>query len=504
MSRFLVLLCLAALLIGSGSVDATAQPASGSRFEATSCWFKIPRDRDMTCGYLVVPENRAKPSDRTIRLAVVIFEPDRVRHEPVVYLTGGPGQPAYIETAQDIDSWWWFADRQPWLRGRRLVVLDQRGVGLSEPLLDCPGLYDPVGWNGVVSAPDILPDLPGAQQQALEACRDDLLAQGVDLSAYNTRESAADVADLRRALDIDEWVLFGISYGTRLALTVLRDEPEGISAAVLDSVLPLDVDFIGESAANFQAALDRLFGDCRADAACDSTFGDLRPLVTESVRRLNAAPLPLRLTAPDEQAQYLHVDGMTYLWVLFDSLYDWDGIERLPLLISRTADQDYRFLVDKARSLYLDGGDSTFAEGMQFSVGCHEEFPFYNSEPLPSSSSLLDGWVESDFYLWACPFWPSGRAEAAENQPVASNVPVLLLSGDYDPITPPVWAARAAKTLPRSQQLVFRGIGHDVVDSTDCGGEAVADFLANPFRKPSTPCVQQMEPPYFVLSEMDW
>lgn len=494
-----------ALVSLAGLAPAASAAAAAPRFEKAPCWFRMPRDREMGCGFLVVPENRGKDNGREIRLAVVIFEPDKVRHEPLVYLTGGPGQPIYFETSADIDSWWSFIDGEPWLRGRRVVLLDQRGVGLSEPLLDCPGIYDPGTWNGVVATPELKPDLTAGQQQALLRCRDRLLASGVDLTAYNTKENAADVADLRVALDIPEWVVYGISYGTRLGLELLRDHPEGIKAAVLDSVLPLEVDFIGESAATFEGAMERLYADCRADAGCKQAFGDLKPLVAETVRRLDAAPLPLRLTGPNEGPQFIHLDGSTYLWMLFDALYDWDAIERLPFLIYRTAQQDYRWLAEKARASYLDSGaDSDFAEAMQFSVGCNEEYPFYNSGPLPKSSALFDGWVEGDFYLWACPLWPAGTADAAENQPARSDVPVLLLSGDYDPITPPAWAQRTLPNLSRGQHLVFRGIGHDVVDSTDCGGEAVADFLANPARKPNTPCVDALEPPYFVLDEADW
>jgi pimeloyl-ACP methyl ester carboxylesterase len=505
---------LLALLLGAApaladarkSTDAPLAPGGSEQplFEESGCWFRMPRDREMTCGWLNVPENRGKADSNRIRLAVAIFEPDRERYDPIVYLTGGPGQPAYIETLADIETWWSFADREPWLRGRRLIVLDQRGTGISQPKLDCPGLYDPTSWSGVVPTPDYHPDITASQQRGLETCRDRLLAAGIDLAAYNTRESAADIADLRRALDIDRWVLFGISYGTRLALTVLRDHPEGVTAAVLDSVLPLEVDYIGESAATFEEALKRLFADCRADYACDSSFGDLQPLLTESVRRFAAAPLPLRLTEATEAPRFLHFDGNDYLWLIFSALYDWDRIERLPMLIRDTAAQDYRHLAEQARLSYLDSADSDFAEGMQFSVGCHEEFPFYGAAPLPRTFALLDGWVEGDFFLWACPLWPSGKAGAAENEPVVSEVPALLLSGDYDPITPATWARRALSGLPRGHHLVFRGIGHDVVDSTDCGGQAVADFLANPAKRPATPCVAEMEPPYFILDARDW
>ena len=495
---------LAALFALFVCAPAVAADAQQPLFEESGCWFTPPRDRDTTCGWLVVPEKRGQPQSRGIRLAVAILEPDRERHEPVVFLTGGPGQPTYIETVADIEAWWSYYDKEPWLRGRRLIIFDQRGTGYSEPRLDCPGLYDPMTWNGVVSAPENRPDIATGQRQAVEDCRDELLAAGVDLSAYTTQENAADVGDLRKALNIDRWVLFGISYGTRLALEVLRDHGEGVTAAILDSVLPPEVDFIGEAGVTFEEALKRLFADCRADYACDSTFGDLQSLLTESVRRFDAAPLPLRLTEAKEAPRFLNLTGQDYLWIVFSAFYDWDRIERLPMLIQRTAAQDYRYLATEARASYLDTAEDDFAEGMQFSIGCNEEFPFYKAKPLPRTMALLDGWTESQFYAWACPLWPSGKAAAKENEPIASDVPVLLLSGDYDPITPPSWAKRALASLPHGHHLIFRGIGHDVVDSTDCGGQAIADFLANPSRTPTTACVATMEPPYFVIDERDY
>src|SRR5262245_7522244 len=127
------LIFLGSLMLACVLTPAAPAVAGPALFKDAPCWFAIPRDRDIRCGHLLVPENRDKPDTPTIELAVVIFEPDRVRHEPVVYLNGGPGQPAGIETRDDIDEWWSYIDNGAWLRGRRLVVFDQRGVGLSKP-----------------------------------------------------------------------------------------------------------------------------------------------------------------------------------------------------------------------------------------------------------------------------------------------------------------------------------------------------------------------------------
>ncbi len=244
-------------------------------FKRTTCWFAATKDRDVSCGHLTVPENCTKDNSATITLAVVIFEPDRERHEPVVYLSGGPGQPAGIESKGDIEEWWSFIDTGAWLRGRRLVVLDLRGVGLSHPSLSCSKHHNPKLWNNIVSHPDDWIDFDLAQKSEVLACREDLIGEGIDLAAYNTREVAADIHDLRVALNIDKWVLFGISYGTKVALQVLEAHPQEIIAAVLDLTLPLDVNYADRDAVNFDSVLRKLDRDCGADPDCLNSVGNL-------------------------------------------------------------------------------------------------------------------------------------------------------------------------------------------------------------------------------------
>lgn len=213
LDRVLLKLASAVLLFCAWSGDIHA-----GEFKKTNCWFEVPRDRGMTCGTLNVPENRKKASGTEITLSVVVFEPDRERHEPIVFLTGGPGQPTDIGDREDIEAWWQFISDQNWMIGRRVVVVDQRGIGKSIPRLSCSRYFKADHWNSISLSVDAEISFDKLMRDEVVACRSALLANGIDLFAYNTAENAADVNDVRMALGIKKWVLYGVSYGTRVAL----------------------------------------------------------------------------------------------------------------------------------------------------------------------------------------------------------------------------------------------------------------------------------------------
>ena len=198
---------------------------------------------EFKCGYLTVLENRMRPNGRTIRLAVAIRKAsaDNPKSDPILFLTGGPGGSGLGEGP---------GVAKQWRRDRDVIFLDQRGALKSDPFLACPGIdafmESTVGLSW--SAPET------TQQDALttKTCRDRLAAAGAELTSYNSTESAADVADLRIALGVDRWNLYGVSYGTNLALQVLRDYPAGVRSVVLDAVFPPQINPIesGWRAAN--------------------------------------------------------------------------------------------------------------------------------------------------------------------------------------------------------------------------------------------------------------
>jgi pimeloyl-ACP methyl ester carboxylesterase len=249
----------------------------------------VPFPQNARCGFLVVPENRSRPEGPTIRLAVAIVPAvsPQPAPDPIVHLTGGPGGSAILEAQRLVDA--------GFNRDRDLIVMDQRGTFLSEPALTCE-VIDRFNRRQVA-----LPlDSRGTRRRHVAAtrkCRRQLVARGIDIAAYNTTENAADFADLRRALGYDRWNLFGVSYGADLALTIMRDHPEGLRSVILDSTVPPSVASLSELWPNARDGFQNIFRACTAQARCRRSFPKLERTFTRLVRRLESDPV--MTTVPD-------------------------------------------------------------------------------------------------------------------------------------------------------------------------------------------------------------
>lgn len=270
------------------------QTAPSAHFEELPCGRLLSREiENARCGYLSVPENRSESATRTIRLAVAVLKAtgDGPAADPLVYLTGGPG---YSELYGDLDRWLSFA--APLRTRRDLIFFDQRGVGLSRPALNCPELT--AQFLARLAEPAGSAESAARAAAALEACRDVLVRSGIDLSAYSSAAVADDIVDLMHELGYREWNLFGLSYGGRMALTAMREHPDGLRSVVLDSPVPLQVYFAADVPANFQRSLGLVFDACAAAAACDAAFPDLRRVALDLVDRLNASPVTVEVNDP--------------------------------------------------------------------------------------------------------------------------------------------------------------------------------------------------------------
>lgn len=471
------------------AADAQAGAATGYTpvFEPDDCPFEVPTIGDYRCGYLIVPEDRSTPDGAQVELAVgiALSASATPQPDPIIYLEGGPGGTALsgMEIWHDLG---YTADRD-------VIVFDQRGTGFSFPSLDCPEALDDA-YDDMVSA-------------AL-ACHERLVSDGVNPAMYNSAASAADIADLRTALGYADTPvnILGISYGTRLALTLLRDSPDLIRSVVLDSVYPPNVDGYAEEARNIDLAFDRLFSGCAADPACAAAFPDLERRFYATLEDMQDAPRVLPSTGDE-------VDGEGLLDVVVLTMYDTFAIPELPLIIDAVANGDdealeYLVFADGAAARlyrYQDEPDSD-SEGMAYSVQCYEEFPFTADTNAPAFDGEMHPLVANQAKFLreiegeVCAFWGAGTAIARENAAVSSDVPVLLLAGEYDPVTPPEWADVAAATLPNSNTLVFPGRGHGISLDGDCPTDVTLAFLADPAAPLATACMDAPgTPPAFVV-----
>ena len=494
----------------TSTVEPTPEPVA--TFEEAPCPFELPRGQvegeTVECGYLVVPEDRGDPDSRDIRLAVAILRhPDGAPEpDPVIYLEGGPGGSPLKTKVPNFDAF--FAP--VFAANRDIIVFDQRGVGLSEPALDCPAfsalyldLFDYELDGERLTTEEIL----DRKVEALVACAEGL-SEGANLAAYNTVANAADVNDLRIALGYDEVNLWGTSYGARLSLGVMRDFPQGVRSVVLDAPYTPEADLYLETPGSFDRALNVLFEDCAADAACDAAYPDLRDVLFETVDHLNQNPVTTNVLNPSTGERWpLLMDGDMFLEQVFRALYATAMRPVLPQVIYDASEGTFDVILLIARVDVLRQDFRSW--GMYFSVLCNEEIPFSTWEAFedivadyPEFAGFFADFEVGGLSYAVCPEWGAGQAEARENELVTSDIPALVMTGEYDPIVPPAYGQTAVETLANGYFFEYPGVGHGASSSGDCPLGMMLAFLEDPTTMPDDACMATMEvAPFAVPTE---
>jgi pimeloyl-ACP methyl ester carboxylesterase len=444
-------------------------------------------DVTVQCGYLVVPENRSNPQSRTIKVAYALVKASGAnpQTDPLVFLPGGPGEHA-IE---------WLSGRSR--EDRDTILVDPRGLGYSQPTMQCPPQNIP-GTSTQATAPTAK-ELLAQNLQWAQSCRDLLVSQGFDLTAYNTMASAGDLNDLRQALGYSEWNLYGISYGTRLALETMRTYPAGIRSVVLDSVYPPEVDGIWHGELTSMAgSFSAFFAACKADPACDHDYPDLESKFYETIQRLDKNPV--RLTVADGNSgktKQVWVNGATVIAGISRALMFPYLSQIVPITITQVHTGDYSSLEKLYSS--LDPGMYNFA--FNNTVRCHDIGGLFNAEQFHAELEkypALKPYFAGDEQAAICQLWGAGQADPPEYQPVQSDIPTLLLNGgDFDSATPPYYAKLAASTLTHGYLFEFPVYGH-VVSYEECPMAMMNDFLNDPSSAPDSSCMTKIKGLPFV------
>jgi pimeloyl-ACP methyl ester carboxylesterase len=455
---------------------------------------------DFSCGHLTVPEDRAQPDGPTIRVGVarVKAASPTPRPDPIVWLTGGPGGTA-IATANLTVAKGINADRD-------IIFVDQRGTLHAQPPLACPEID--AFQREALGLPTIDPVTAAKSDAATRACHDRLAGQGVNLAAYDTTQNAADIADLRVALGIEQWNVRGVSYGTDLALQLLRDHPQGIRSVVLDSVVPPQLNLIDGLWPNAAAGYQALFDACAAQAACAAAYPHLRAEFTATVRRLDQQPLTAQVPNPaGGPAIPVVLDGYKLANLLNVLALNPGSLTDAPAILHAVATGDPAPAAQALLQTISPPGLNGF--GLQFGVVCREHTAFTNPEKVHAEAKralpdvpdrVLAAPPQVPRIFPDCGLWNAGRANPATGQPTSSDVPVLLLNGTLDGITPPAWAETAANGLTNSTVLLFPGAGHDVIQWNDCAVPVMLNFLNNPTGDYDTACVNQLAVPPFATT----
>lgn len=427
------------------------------RVALTEC--RLPRiAQPVQCGRVEVPEDRSRPGGRNLSLFVAILPANTLSPEPdpLLLLAGGPGQAASTLGP--------FALQLNAIRRTRdIVLIDQRGTGRSSRL-DCPAF-----------APDEHAEFDIDPVPKSLLCAWQLAERRIDASLYTTTAWVADLEAARAALGYGRWNLWAGSYGTRVAQEYLRRHPDRVRSMVLDGVAPPSLRISFDVWRTRDDALDGVIAACRASPPCAKAHPDPAETLAELRRALEGGAKVMLRDPRTGIAREMHVDFDTVIGALQPLTYAPEAASLIPELLALAREGDYAPLV--AASLVVIGDlPDQFSPALHYSVTCAEDVP--RVTPLERINGVDDERVRvlARRTLAVCDQWPKGSYPKDFTQPVTSDVPVLLLSGGLDPVTPPAYATEVAKGLRNSRHVVAKGFGH-IVSPHACAPRLIAAFV---------------------------
>jgi pimeloyl-ACP methyl ester carboxylesterase len=475
------MLCTLRASAGAVPLPIEAKPAPESRLVPAPCPVPAAVGEVIDCFSLAVPENRARAAGKTISIPIVRYRSRSAKPGlPIVFLAGGPGASAIHQQLSGAHN--------PFVDDHDFILFQQRGGRFATPSLACPG------WDAaseVIFRGNLRHDAAVAvQREAVAACARELESQGIDLDGYDTQAIVADLLDLQRALG-SRIELLAISYGTRVALETIRASPLSIGAAVLDSVLPPDVRYDELATDNALRALDRVLDQCAIDPDCARAFPDLRARWGEALAGATRAPIAVTLKGTP-----VKLTGRNLIDAVANALQSGATIAKVPQLIDSIARGRLEAAVE---ILAANATPSSMTRGLRLSVWCRDEAPITDQQIVAANRARhpeLDGWQTVTFDPEVCKAWPVAPSSPPHG-PVISEVPVMIFSGEYDPITPPEWGRRVRATLANGYFIELAGSSH-VAAENPCGGSISHAFFNDPGRLPNTSCAARAGPPVFA------
>lgn len=447
---------------------------------------KVERVRGkVLCATLPVWENRETRKGRKIPMNVVILPAlgSKKLPDPIFFFAGGPGQGA----ATTAGAW---AAVTEFREGRDVVLIDQRGTGKSNGL-DCNMSGEPSDVARLAS--EFL------DKAEVEKCRAKL-EKHADLTQYNTEYSADDVEEVRAWLGYGKINLFGGSYGTTSAQVYLRRHPGSVRSVILNGLAPVDEPIPLHHAVAGQRAVDLLFAECAADPACRAAFpnpgAELEAVMERVEKGIEVEVLDPRTEkrVKVRPSRGVLADGIR----VFLYAAEEDGRNSLPLRLHQAYQGDYRPLVEAAldsrRSL-----ERALAEGMWLSLTCTEDIPRIDPDIVPrETAGTYLGDYRVRIQTEACKLWPRGKVSPSYWDLVRSDLPVLMISGERDPVTPPSFGERVARGFPNGLHLVEPHGAHGA--DGDCTNRIIVEFLKRASTEGlDTSCLAQSKPAKFAL-----
>lgn len=441
---------------------------------------EILKTQDITWGFLTVPENWEKPKGNKVKIAVAVLKNSNKKEdaESLVFIEGGPGEGGIGRI------WTWL--KHPARMNNDIVIFDTRGVGLSEPKL-CPDLGKE--FLEILASDQSKAEDEAQKVMAAVKCQQDISNRAIDVGAYNSLSVAKDLNALKKSLNLTKWNVYGVSYGTHVAQVYTNEFPEDVNTLILDSAIPDVSKYYTNNTSNYMSSLNKVFEICKNDPTCNTRYPDLQKTYFETIKKLEANPITVKVGEDIISEGSFTYNAEDFKIAIHQSLYNEELIEVLPLLITafnQRNENTLGALVEAfSAALRLD-------YGAYFCATCKEAIPLNTLESFKEDASKyaqLNGglsFYQSDFAV--CEKWGIVNDKFSDLNSDSSNLsvmntPVLIFSGEFDPITPAINGKHTAEKFKNAHLINVANAGHAPSLLLD-GAIAISDFIENPDQKP--------------------
>ena len=499
-----VLICLVVVASCSPQREVVVEMEPVGVFVEGPCPIPIPEGlvegESIRCGTVAVPQFHQAPDGKRLHLQVALFPSigENPSPDPLFVATAGPGASGIESITPEVAG-----PLGPALLARRdLVLIDYRGLPLADPNLMCPEItdlaYQTLGQK--LSADEFM----AQQLEGSAACRDRLLAEGVTLDAFNNVETAADIAMVMTALGYEKFNVYGTSAGTILAQHLLRDFPDRLRSVVIDSTVPAGRGNVHIEAAAISAeTLDAVIRHCEEDAACAAAYPKLRQETGDLIDRYNRQPVTVEVPDPRTGAPIqIVLTGHRLAGAIMVLNSQTTTVPLMPWFIHKLAIGETEIMRDFLWTIAPPQGN--FSWGLGTSIFCRE-FSDYNEDQLafPGIFSDYEQAIATQAFggrtlARTCEVWGLDKIDPTSNEPVHSDVPVLLMAGQFDSLTPPRWAQEVAATLTNSYLFEIKGFAHSPTFGGECPASMALQFFDDPSQTPDAGCLEDLKIEFVV------
>ncbi|MCC9070524.1 alpha/beta fold hydrolase [Flavobacterium sp. F-65] len=456
--------------------------------------FKDSSPKEITWGYLNVPETWGAKDGKMIKVAVAILKntSNLKTSNAVVFIQGGPGAGGIV------NIWSWI--NHPLRKNNDIILFDARGTGLCKPRLS-----DDLGekFLDILAKNQSVEEDEKQKVDAVMLYRQELINRGININAYNSLSVANDLHALKSKLNYKNWSIYGVSYGTYVAQVYASNYPEDIKSLVLDSAIDDISSYYVDNTANYINSLNKVFEICKKEEKYNKEYPDLEKTYYEVIADLEKNPLTVFVDKSIIPSGTFTYNSEDFKVAIQQALYNKQLVEIIPLLI-------YQFHERKGESLgNLVSAFSSLLEldyGFYYCVSCNEALPNNSFSEYQKNASKFKGlnggisFYKSDFKV--CDAWNKNRNEALKAHYDLSNLalakyPVLIFSGEFDPITPQTNGQKVAAKFKNVHTVEAKTYGH-VPSFTTIGREVAEKFIDHPEEKLDLNAFQKAKPILFV------